>query len=174
MLGGMLTGVPALADFRCEWRALAVGVAATLPLLVAFAAIWSSPRSELREIRETLERLLPRLLGDEGGSWRLRVIALAVAAGIGEETLFRGFVQGSLAHVLGPTAALALASVVFGLAHAVTPAYAMIATIMGLYLGCAWHVSGNLLVPVTIHAVYDGVAIGYVILEMRSRRAAAE
>ena len=102
------------------------------------------------------------------------MIALAVAAGIGEETLFRGFVQGSLAHALGPTAALALASVVFGLAHAVTPAYAMIATIIGFYLGCAWQVSGNLLVPVTIHAVYDAVAIGYVMLEMRSRRAEAE
>lgn len=163
VLGGMLTGVPALADLRFDPRAIGVGLVTTAPLLLGFVALWRSPRVDLREIRETLEHLLPRLLGDDDGTRWLRVLAVASAAGIGEEILFRGFLQGSLEHSLGPLWGLVAASVVFGLAHAISPAYAVIAAIMGLYLGFAWRIGGNLLVPITVHAVYDAAVIGYVL-----------
>jgi membrane protease YdiL (CAAX protease family) len=163
VLGGLLTGVPALADLRFDPRAIGVGLVATLPLLLGFVALWRSPRIDLREIRETLERLLPRLLGDADGTRWLRVLAVSIAAGVGEEILFRGFLQGSLEHALGPVGGIIAASVVFGLAHAISPAYAVIAVIMGLYLGCAWRIGGNLLVPITVHAVYDAAVIGYIL-----------
>jgi hypothetical protein len=163
VLGGMLTGVPAMADLRFDPRAIGVGVAATLPLLAGFVVLWRSPRVDLREIRKTLERLLPRLLGDDDGTRWLRVLAVAIAAGIGEEILFRGFLQGSLEQALGPVGGIVAASVVFGLAHAISPAYAVIAAIMGLYLGCVWRIGDNLLVPITVHAVYDAAVIGYVL-----------
>jgi membrane protease YdiL (CAAX protease family) len=162
ILGGALTGVPALGGARLEWRAVAVGLVATLPLLAFFAVSWRSPRRELREIRSRLERLLPRLIGGLGVSWWLGVVVLALAAGIGEELLFRGFLQGSLEHMLGATLGLLAAGLVFGLVHAITPAYAVIATFMGLYLGIAWRVSGNLVVPITIHAAYDAAVIWFV------------
>jgi membrane protease YdiL (CAAX protease family) len=163
VLGGLLTGVPALADLRFDARALGIGVMATLPLLPCFVALWRNRRPELGEIRETLERLLPRLLGAPDPTRWLRVLAVSIAAGVGEEILFRGFVQGSLEHGLGLAGGIIAASTVFGLAHAISPAYAVIAAVMGLYLGCVWRISGNLLVPITVHAAYDAAVIGYVL-----------
>ncbi len=163
VLGGLLTGVPALADLRFDPRALGTGIVATLPLLPCFVALWRHRRPELGEIRETLERLLPRLLGGPDATRWLRVLAVSIAAGVGEEILFRGFVQGWLEHALGSAGGIIVASTVFGLAHAISPAYAVIAAVMGLYLGCVWRISGNLLVPITVHAAYDAAVIGYVL-----------
>jgi membrane protease YdiL (CAAX protease family) len=55
--------------------------------------------------------------------------------------------------------AVALASAVFGLLHAITPTYAILATVMGAYLGVVWIASGNLLAPIVAHALYDFVAL---------------
>jgi membrane protease YdiL (CAAX protease family) len=68
-----------------------------------------------------------------------------------------------LAGWLGPWAALALVSVLFGLVHPITPAYAVLATLAGAYLGWAYLASGNLLVPVLAHALYDFTALVYLL-----------
>ena len=161
---GRLLDVPVAADLHWDTRAVAYALTATLPLLGWFALSWRSERTALREIRATLERLLPTLLGGYGG---VAIAALAVAAGVGEELLFRGFVQGLLERVVGPASGLVFASVVFGFAHSITPAYALVATLMALYLGAAWRIAGNLIVPITIHAAYDAAVIWYV---LRARR----
>ena len=74
---------------------------------------------------------------------------LALGAGVGEETLFRAFLQAALcggiadaAPALPPTAAtaagLAASSVVFGYLHALTPTYFLFATGAGALFGeCA-------------------------------------
>jgi membrane protease YdiL (CAAX protease family) len=170
LLGGVLTGVSASATIRLETRAVFLGLVATVPLLVFFALSWRSSRAELRAIRTQLERLLPRLLGGLGEQRWLGVLALAIAAGIGEELLFRGFLQGTLENALGATFGLLAASIVFGLVHAITPTYATIATLMGLYLGLMWRWSGNLFVPITIHAAYDAAVIAYVLANGISAR----
>ena len=82
-----------------------------------------------------------------------------LTAGVGEEVLFRGFLQGALGQWLGTGPGLVLASVVFGAAHPVTPAYVLIASVIGVYLGGLWLVSGNLLVPMLAHGLYDFVAL---------------
>lgn len=169
VLGGALTGVPALADFRWDPRAPVLGLALTLPLLAWFALSWRSERPALREIRATLELLLPRLLGGLG--WP-GLLALSLAAGLGEEILFRGFVQGSLERATGAMVGLIAASVVFGLAHAITRTYALVAALMALYLGAAWRLGGNLLVPITIHTAYDAVVIWTVLSRAVAGRAA--
>jgi hypothetical protein len=56
---------------------------------------------------------------------------------------------------------LAVAALLFGLAHFITPTYAVLAGTMGLYLGWLWIDTGNLLVPITAHAVYDFLALAY-------------
>ena len=156
LLGGVLTGVPALADFRWSVSKLMLGLALTLPLLLWFTASWRSERPALREIRRTLERLLPHLVGGFGLPG---LLLLSMAAGVGEEILFRGFLQGSLEHATGPVIGLVAASVIFGLAHAITPTYALLAASMAIYLGTAWRIGGNLLVPITVHAAYDAVVM---------------
>lgn len=87
---------------------------------------------------------------------------LALAAGVSEEVLFRGVVQGGLARVVPAWLALAVASLSFGLVHFASRAYAAVAGIIGLYLGALFLWQGSLLAPIVTHTLYDFVALLYI------------
>ena len=70
-------------------------------------------------------------------------------------------VQGELQHWLPWWWAVLLAGVFFGLLHAVTPTYAVLAGAIGVYLGVLWYYTDNLLVVVVAHASYDFLALLY-------------
>jgi hypothetical protein len=78
---------------------------------------------------------------------------IAVCAGIAEELLFRGVIQVKLG-IVG-------ASIIFGLLHFITPAYFVIATIMGFYLGFLFQHYDSLLIPIQLHFIYDLGALIY-------------
>ena len=78
---------------------------------------------------------------------------ISVCAGVAEELLFRGVIQVKLGIVEG--------SIIFGLLHFITPAYAIIATIMGLYLGILFQYYDSLLIPIQLHFIYDLGALVY-------------
>lgn len=149
---GAVAGISPLESLSLSMRATAIGVLATLPLLALFQLAWSSRVAALSKIRRELERLLPELFGD-ASTVGLAVISLA--AGIGEELLFRGFLQAWLESLLGSFSGLVVASAIFGAAHPITGGYIVIAALMGGYLGVLWQASGNLLAPIVTHALYD-------------------
>ena len=66
--------------------------------------------------------------------------------------------------------ALLLASLLFGLAHAITRTYVVLATVFGIYLGWLWTASGNLLVPIVAHALYDFVALSALVRAERRKQ----
>jgi membrane protease YdiL (CAAX protease family) len=111
------------------------------------------------------QRSVLSLLGMKRKPLTAAVVALALglAAGIGEEMLFRGVLQSTLTdRLLGATAfaqpiSIGITSVFFGLLHAVTPLYAILATLASVYFGWVYVAlgDGNLLVPMVCHAVYD-------------------
>jgi len=78
---------------------------------------------------------------------------ISVFAGLAEELLFRGVIQVKLG-IVG-------ASIIFGLLHFITPAYFVIATIMGFYLGILYQYYDSLLIPVQLHFIYDLGALIY-------------
>jgi membrane protease YdiL (CAAX protease family) len=85
-------------------------------------------------------------------------IVLGLVAGLGEEMLFRGVLQYELAsRLFGGSLLLAVgaSSVVFGAVHAVTPLYALLATLASVYFGLLYQGYDNLAVPISTHAVYD-------------------
>jgi membrane protease YdiL (CAAX protease family) len=94
---------------------------------------------------------------------------IAIAAGLGEELLFRGFVQGALIAYTGDVGALVVASVAFGAAHAVSRGYAVLAACMGAWLGGLWMLTGNLVAPAACHALYDYVALEVFVRAARRR-----
>jgi CAAX protease family protein len=55
--------------------------------------------------------------------------------------------------------ALTLGAIAFGLAHWISTAYAVVAAIVGLYLGALYLFADNLLAPIVTHALYDFVAL---------------
>lgn len=82
-------------------------------------------------------------------------ILLGAAAGWGEEWLFRGVFQTVLSDKFSSNIALAISGIVFGLLHAVTPVYALLAGAASVFFGYLYNISGNLAVPMICHAVYD-------------------
>ena len=161
-----------LCDFSplktLEWNVQAFiwGLVGTLPLLAGLVVIDRYPLGPLRELKQVVdESIVPLFRGFR--IWQFAV--LATLAGVGEELLFRGLLQGAIANVLqaqlppipATWIALAIASVVFGLMHPITRTYAFLCMLVGLYLGGLWIYTENLLVPIIIHAAYDFVALVY-------------
>ena len=153
---GYLGGVSALERFRLESEGAAVGIAGALPmlglLLWCLRTTWGPMR---RLVVLVEERLGPHLTNASMGG----IVLLAVLAGIGEELLFRGVVQVWLAERAPLWLALAAASVLFGVGHWLSASYAILASLIGAYLGILFLLSGNLLTPMLAHAAYDVVAL---------------
>jgi membrane protease YdiL (CAAX protease family) len=165
---GRVLGVSPLAQLDPSWPSFLWGVLATLPLLVALIWILNRPFGRLR-------RLVDFVVGELGPTLASRSVAelalLAGLAGLGEELLFRGVVQAGLARLAPNSLALLSASVLFGLAHFATSTYAVVAGLMGLYLGGLFLLQGSLLAPVVTHALYDLVALLLVVQRYRASQA---
>ncbi len=160
-----LFGLPLRNMATWDWSHVAWGLAATAPPLAAFWWLQTSSLPPLRRFRETIDRLVTPIFDD--CTW-LDFAVIALVAGVGEESLFRGVLQYGLEaltqHVgMAPwaakAAAILIAGIVFGLVHWITRAYALYATLMGIYLGCLFVWFDNLLVPMIVHALYDFVAL---------------
>lgn len=140
------------------------GFVATLPMLLILALLDRWPAGWLGELQKVVDELIVPLFARTTFA---QLALISLAAGFGEETLFRGLIQAALAHWIGGpygvAIAVLLASIVFGVCHWVTPTYALLATGIGLYLGWLFVVSDNLLVPIVAHAAYDFVALVYLI-----------
>jgi len=153
---GAWVGAPPFAALAWSWRGLAWGFAATAPLLLGLAwCLRTRFPPVVRMVRLVEERMAPLFAGSTAAELAL----VAALAGLGEEALFRGVVQTALAVRLPAWAAVAITAAGFGLAHWLTPAYAVLAGIVGAYLGWAFLASGNLLVPIVAHALYDFIAL---------------
>lgn len=91
-------------------------------------------------------------------SWSA-LVALAVFAGVGEELLFRGAIQGWLAQHVPEAVAVVATSVLFGLVHYLSFTYFVLATGLGLVLGTVYALTDNLLLVMIWHGVYDMIAL---------------
>ena len=153
-----LLGQPLFGNLQWRLRDLWLGILASLPLLALFFWMLHSSLPTFKRIGEFLE-VRARPVFKPWAIWQLVVISLL--AGVCEEVFFRSVFQGGLARHIGTIPALVVASVIFGCLHLVTKTYAVIATLIGAYLGVLWLATGNLLAPMTTHAVYDFVALVY-------------
>jgi uncharacterized protein len=126
--------------------------------LLCFAFVVSSRSSwpPLAGIRDVLGRLVRPLFEGLGV---FRIAALCAFAGLGEEALFRGWLQPWLARGSNELVALAISSVIFGAAHALTTAYFAAATLIGASLGALALFTRGWLAPAVAHALYDFFAL---------------
>lgn len=157
---GWWLGIDPLARFAWNSQGWLGGVTAVVPMFAVFVVAYRSPLAPLRRIRRFLEEVLgPSMIACRW--YHLALVALV--AGVGEEVLFRG--------VLQPRLGLLGSNLLFGLAHFITPAYALTAALIGMFLGWLLDASGNLLAPVVAHGVYDFLAFLVVAREIRKGRA---
>jgi membrane protease YdiL (CAAX protease family) len=164
---GWLSGINPFTSLHYSESAIIYGILGTIPLFLLFLFL----EQLTAESVVTIRRLLLETLGP--GLHRYHwadLFILAAIAGISEEVLFRGVIQPWMESSWGLTAGLVGSNLIFGLVHAVTPLYAVLATLVGIYLGLALDYGGdrNLLTPIIIHGLYDFLAF---LALMRSYRA---
>jgi len=155
---GSLLGYEPFRGIHLAWEAVLWGGVATVPPLLG---MWWCARSDwepfLRLMREVEEKIVPIFAN-------CSVVALAfisLLAGLGEEALFRGVIQAALSDWSYPWISVVVASLLFGLGHMITPTYAILAGLLGAYLGAILVIYGNLLTVIVVHALYDFVALIY-------------
>lgn len=163
------------SGFCMSWSVLWIGLRDTAPLLglgltVAILPRALPPSSMLRSaLRRLYEVSSTMVLVMFGSRWRPAVsicvaAAVGVAAGLSEELVFRGLLQTSLVEggwfsPLPQRWAVVVQAFLFGLCHAVTPLYFVLATLCGAYFGYLFVISGNLAIPIISHAAYDFAAL---------------
>ncbi len=157
---GLAAGYPPWSTLTWNLGGVGSGIVAAVPMLFLFAALWRSRHSPVASIRNELEQRILPLFRDCS---LLELAAVCIAAGVGEELLFRGLVQGGLTSTLGDGGALAVASILFALAHPITTLYSIVAGVLGFYLGALWLWCGNLLTPIVAHSLYDFVGLTFVV-----------
>ncbi len=90
------------------------------------------------------------------------VVAIALAAPLGEELLFRWGIMGHLLHRnRGVAESILVSALLFGVIH-VNPAQVFFATAMGVLLGILYWRSGKILLPILLHILNNSVACAQV------------
>lgn len=140
---------------RVAWstEGLAWGMAGILPLCAVSWLIDRIPWEPFRRMERTWSTVLGPAMRDLSYT---ELVTLALLVGISEELLFRGVLQVSLLP-WGWWPAMIITSVAFGLAHAMTPTYAVCAGLIGAYLSAVMELTTppNLLIPILCHAGCD-------------------
>ena len=163
-----LFSTPLLPQIAFNLDGLAWGLVGTVPLAIFLYLFTRTNIGPLVELRESQIDFFAQI-GFELSP--VRIAALAAAAGICEELLFRGVFQTWLATMGTMIGAILLSNLVFGLLHFRTFLYAVIAGAVGIYLGVFHAATGNLLVPIIIHGLYDALALGYAKRALENRAA---
>lgn len=151
-----MLSTPIAPQVSVTFPALFWGVIATAPLIGFLFWFMGSRLPAIARFRESQIDFFSQIGFEFTGS---RIAIMAVGAGVTEELLFRGVFQTWLAGFAPAALAIALPNIVFGLLHARTALYAIIAGLVGCYLGVVFWASGNLVAPVVAHALYDAVAL---------------
>ena len=166
---GWLSGIDPFENIVFSEPAIFMVLLGTLPLLLLFIALNRFDNKYLLQIRQILLDTFGPAMHKH--HWP-DLLVLATIAGFAEEVLFRGVLQPWIESSWGMTAGLIGSNIVFGLVHAVTPLYALLATIVGIYLGLSLDFGGqrNLLTPIIIHGLYDFLAFLMLLSYYRARK----
>lgn len=146
-------------------NAVILGVVAALPMFGLLLIIQRVRLGPFARLNEVVDELLVPMFSQTS---IIEFAIISLAAGVGEELFFRSFLQLAIADVViepyGVWIGIAFASVVFGICHWITPMYAALATLIGVYFSWLFIVADyNLVAPIVAHALYDFVALIYLV-----------
>jgi len=136
-------------------NATGLGLLVSIPMILLLFAIVYGPGAYLQKFRvkqiEYFDKEFPKLTIPV-------ILLLSFGAGIGEELLFRGAIQGIATIFLPITFAVMIQALIFGLAHAVNFLYVVVTALIGLWLGVVYAWTDNLYVVMVAHVFYDIIA----------------
>ncbi len=151
--------VPLTSQVEWSTRDFGIGAVAAVAMFVAFS--W------MASVREQAGDALGHSLAQ--CRW-YDLLILSVLVGIIEEFMFRGLLEQWLAR-WNPIGAFLIANLIFGLLHAMSPQYAILAAVLGgiLSLLTWWVGDFNLLRPIVAHAIYDFIGFTVIAVEYRGK-----
>jgi membrane protease YdiL (CAAX protease family) len=158
ILLGLAPSIPFWASARLDLISIVTGIVAGLAMLAGASAVTESSFSFAARMRRDMDRFL----GLFRGATLPDFFFISVLAGLGEEALFRGVIQGGLVAYIGVPMAIVVSSVLFGLAHYISKTYVVFAMTLGALFGLLYAWSGNIAVPMIAHVAYDFVALWYI------------
>jgi uncharacterized protein len=86
-------------------------------------------------------------------------LAVSLAAGVGEEIVYRGYLLPYFDGLVGPAGAVLASTLLFGVGHAYQGAAGIVRTgIVGLLYAGAYLATGSLLAPMLLHVVTDATS----------------
>ncbi len=147
-----------------SFKAVLLGFTATIPMLVMFVFLDRAKFLPLLRIQQLVRAFIFTFFGKCSTA---QIFLICVLAGIGEELFFRGLMQDGIAYgiggIIGLICGIVISSFFFGVAHLITPTYGIIAFFISLYFAALFLWSGNILVPMIVHALYDYCVIRFVL-----------
>jgi membrane protease YdiL (CAAX protease family) len=155
-------------DRRASWTVLGMGLVGFLALTLWTLGVQRG--YALIRGRDYAESLTRSLAKEYVAASPIQALLGGITAALGEELFFRGFLQGRWG--------LAAGALAFGLAHVgrkdirVVSAWAFV---HGLIIGLCYRLSGNILVPMIAHGLFDTGGVVYFrrFMEARSGSGAA-
>lgn len=155
-LSAWLFSIPLWGEDKWNWVGVAVGITSTLPMLSMFFLLMQSKWEPSRKIIQMMDEAVLPLFKD---FTILQIAILSIAAGISEEVLFRAVIQGGLQSASGLPIAVVISALLFGVCHALTKFYFVLATLIGVYLSLVWISTSQLISPMIAHALYDFIVL---------------
>lgn len=143
------------SKFHFNWEAIGWGLLGAAAMVLLLWIIDKFPHGPFRQVKDLGDYIRPILRNCEPIDYWL----LATLAGFCEEILFRGWGQGLLSQYVSPWTANLLLAIPFGLCHAISMTYIVVAGIISVFLGGLLIWTDNLLVPMITHGVYDLIAL---------------
>lgn len=162
LLLAWIAGIKAFGGIHFNWKDTGIGLVAAALMLLVFGGV--------TPVRDQAEKILGGALST---CYWYDLLILAILVGFTEELLFRGVLEPWVARI-NPLFAMISVSIFFGLLHAVSVGYAVVATLLGLILSLLAYGPGeyNLLRPIIAHAAYDFA--GFLWVAHRYRKAHIE
>ena len=155
-------------DIDLSPRSFGLAVIVTLPLLLGYFIVKAIPLRSVRRVQDIVEDIYRQYLSDLS---IFQLAVLSLAAGLGEELLFRGLLQKGFAAFVGYCSTVPLpetcftdfrvwcvilfVSLLFGMGHAITKTYFALSFLVSIYFCIIFQATDNLLLPIFAHAFYD-------------------
>lgn len=150
-----------LGPVRPRWRHVAVGAGVGVAGFLLATVVPELIRRALGIPPPERQQILDFVATGDRGIWLVVVIVVLVAPFL-EEVVFRGLLFQVLRRRLGVWPGIVLSSLTFAIVHLELldrPISLAALLVLGAWLAAALHRTGSLVVPITAHALFNGVAI---------------
>jgi len=154
---------PFRALARTDVRAILIGLAALLVTHIA-SGLQLVLTHQTKHVQSGFEHydVITNVPAMTVAGIAISTIALVLIAPLVEETIFRGLLFGALATRLGVLAGAIITAVLFGAVHGDLVLFPQLAA-LGLINALAYAATGNIWVPITLHALNNALGAAYLV-----------